>query len=600
MTDLRVTELDFDTIKTNLKTFLKSKPEFTDYNFEGAGLSVLLDALAYNTHYNAINANMIGSEMFLDTAQNRSSIVSRAKELNYLPTSKTASVATLRVTFVPVGSPNPAVISKNTQFNAILNNKNYLFITTEAYNVVPVNDVYTADIDVYQGGYATYNYVVDSLNPNQRFIIPNKDVDTRFLSVKVKDTSVSVTDREYLYSSNVVKDAITSTSEVYYLQETFDGYFEVKFGDDVLGRNPTDGSIITIEYLITAGADANGIQSFTRLSTVAGTTNVSITVLSGSAGGADIEDIESIRTMATKFYQSQNRALTTDDYSVIIKKNYPIIKDAVVWGGEDNLPTPVYGKVFVSLEPNSGYYLNEVTKAQILADIRSSYAVVTVKPEYVAPEYLYINVSSNVNYNSSETIKTVSQLQTLVSSAITTFFADFVDIFNSSVILSKLSSAIDDADTSITGNTTGISLDYRLSPTTNVATRYTVDFANPVKPGLLTSTTFSVSGVSGYYFRDVPTGVAPYSTGVIQIVRSIGGTIEVLDSAAGTIDYTTGYVVLTNFITSGFTGSYITITSTLLPSVTEVNLTSINNEVITNGRNQILKLNNIVANVVAK
>ena len=313
---LDVTELDFDEIKTNLKTFLKQQDQFTDYDFEGSGMSVLLDLLAYNTHYNAVYANMLANEMFLDTADLKNSIVSHAKHVGYTPVSATSGTANITITFNSA-SASSRTVNKGTAFTSSVDDVSYQFIIRDAVTVTPVDGVYTLTTDIREGTLVTNKYTVDTTDANQRFLIENDLVDTATLAVTVQNSSSDSTTNTYTLASDL--GAVTNTSKIYYLEQVEQGKYEVVFGDGVLGAALSNGNIVTLEYIVSTGVASNGATTFTASSTVGGESDITIVTNSNSAGGSEPETVESIRFNAPKQFSAQNRAVTPEDYKTIIR-----------------------------------------------------------------------------------------------------------------------------------------------------------------------------------------------------------------------------------------------------------------------------------------
>jgi len=384
---LRVTELDFDTIKQNIISYLSQYPGFTDYNYEGSALSVLINALAYNTHYLAFYMNMLSSEAFLDSAVLRQSVVSHAKHLNYMPTSRKAATSIVNITVDPSpATPAFITIPKGHQFTASSDSTDFIFSTKEALTITPVSGVYTAtDVPIIQGEWYTYTSLVDNTIPKQRFIIPDANVDVSTITVKVQNSTTDLTQEVYSFVSDF--NLLTPTDKVYFLQESENERYEVYFGDNVIGQKPVDGNIVIVEYLVTDGEAGNYIGNgntattkFYSASPIQNYSSVVVTTLTPGFGGAEKEDIEHVRFAAPKNYQAQNRAVTINDYKTLLVRDYPNALSLSIWGGEDNEP-PAYGKVFISIRPVQGYELTRTTKEYIKNTILKKYNVVSIVPE---------------------------------------------------------------------------------------------------------------------------------------------------------------------------------------------------------------------------
>ena len=380
---LQVTELDFDNIKTNLKTYLKGQSEFSDYNFEGSGLSTLVDLLAYNTHYLAMNANYFTNEMFLDTATSRDSVVSHAKELGYTPRSARAPKAFVDIS-VPVVNPNitSVTMSKGTRFTTNFDGTTYGFLVNEDItSSVSGSRASFVNVPIYEGTLATAKYTVDSNNPDKKYLITSNRADTTTLKVSVQTSATDTRLATYKLATELTN--VTATSQVYFLQEEHHGEFEVYFGDNVLGQGLVDGNIVILEYIVTNQAEANGATLFSAPS-IGGQSGASVTTIADATGGDVPETIQSIKYYAPLNYTAQNRAVTAFDYKALIPKVYPNVKSIQVWGGEDNDP-PVYGQVYVSLTPTAGTTLTQSQKANIVSDLKQ-YNIASVRPVIVDPE----------------------------------------------------------------------------------------------------------------------------------------------------------------------------------------------------------------------
>ena len=399
---LEVSELDFDTIKTNLKNFLSDQNEFADYDFDASGLSVLLDLLAYNTHYNAFYLNMIANEMFLDTASIRSSVVSRAKHLGYTPVSQKGAKAFVDITITPANTPATIIIEKDTQFTATVNGISYTFCTANSATVnVNANGIYTsANVELTQGVPLTHKYTANTNDPDQRYLLPNANTDTSTLTVKIQTSATN--SNLYTYAAANDTTTVNSTANVYYLEEDEEGRFEVLFGDDVIGRKLAMGNIVILSSLVSDGAEPNGAKTFVPVSGVGGYSNVVVSTVTNGVGGAERDSISTIKFNAPRNYQAQNRAVTINDYKRLLERDYPAAESIVAWGGEDNDP-PVYGKVYLAVKPQTGLTLSTSTKAFIADTVLGNRNIVSITPEVVDPDYMYVTVTSSVKYDSTKT-----------------------------------------------------------------------------------------------------------------------------------------------------------------------------------------------------
>ncbi len=547
-TKLEISELDFDGIKANLKTFLSQQNEFTDYNFEGSGMSVLLDTLAYNTHYLAYNANMLANEMYLDSADLRSSVVSLAKQVGYTPTSCTSSTAVLDV-LVNNASGASLTMSRGTKFTTTVDGQSYSFVNNADVSITPASGVYQFnDLTVYEGSYLNYKYTVSTSDIDQRFIIPNDSVDTTTLTVKVQESSSDSTTNTYKLADGIT--ALDSTSKVYFLQEVEGGRFEVYFGDGVLGKAVADGNIVILDY-INCNRDApNGASSFTLSGTIGGFSSATITTDSNASGGTGLETIASIKYNAPRDYTAQDRAVTAEDYKTLVKSLYANAQAVQVYGGED-AETPDYGKVYISIKAKSGSNLTVATKESIVTSLKQ-YAVASVTPVIIDPETTYITLVVNFKYNSGITTKDVTTLQTNVLSKVATYNNDTLEDFTGMFRYSKLIEAVNDADTSILSNITTLKMYKYFTPTLNSGVKYTLSFNNALynphsghnasAGGIISSTGFKInddSSANEHFLDDDGEGNlrAYYLSGTTRIYT---------DSTFGTVNYTTGEVILTS------------------------------------------------------
>ena len=547
-TKLEISELDFDGIKSNLKTFLSQQNEFTDYDFEGSGMSVLLDVLAYNTHYLGYNANMLANEMYLDSADLRSSVVSLAKQVGYTPTSCTSSTATLTV-LVNDASGASLTMSRGTKFSTTVDGQSYSFVNNADVSITPVSGVYQFDnLTVYEGSYLNYKYTANTSDIDQRFIIPNDSVDTTTLTVKVQESSSDATTNTYTLATGIT--GLDSTSKVYFLQEVEGGRFEVYFGDGVTGKTIADGNIVILDY-INGNRDApNGATTFTLSGTIGGFSSATITTVSNASGGTGLESISSIKYNAPRDYSAQDRAVTAEDYKTLVKGLYANAQAVQVYGGED-AATPDYGKVYISIKAKSGSNLTTATKESIVQSLKS-YAVASVTPVIIDPETTFITLVVNFKYNSGITTKDVSTLQTNVLTKIASYNNDTLEDFAGMFRYSKLIEAVNDADTSILSNITTVKMYKYFTPTLNSGLKYTLSYNNALyNPhsghnssggGVISSSGFKVNNDSSLneHFLDDD------GAGNLRLYYLSGTTRVYTDSTYGTVDYATGEVVLTS------------------------------------------------------
>ena len=547
-TKLEISELDFDGIKSNLKTFLSQQDEFTDYDFEGSGMSVLLDVLAYNTHYLGYNANMLANEMYLDSADLRSSVVSLAKQVGYTPTSCTSSTATIDV-LVNNASGASLTMSRGTKFTTTVDGQSYSFVNNADVSITPTDGVYKfSNLTVYEGSYLNYKYTVNTSDIDQRFIVPNDSVDTTTLTVKIQESSSDATTNTYALATGITE--LDATSKVYFLQEVEGGRFEVYFGDGVLGKAVADGNIVILDY-INCNRDApNGATTFSLSGTIGGFSSATVTTVSNASGGTGLESINSIKYNAPRDYTAQDRAVTTEDYKTLVKSLYANAQAVQVYGGED-AATPDYGKVYISIKAKSGSNLTTATKDSIVTSLKK-YAVASVTPVIIDPETTYITLVVNFKYNSGITTKDVTTLQTNVLTKIASYNNDTLEDFAGMFRYSKLVEAVNDADTSILSNITTVRMYKYVTPTLNSGLKYTINFNNALyNPhsghnssggGIISSTGFKVNNDSSAneHFLDDD------GAGNLRLYYLSGTARVYTDATYGTVNYTTGEVVLTS------------------------------------------------------
>jgi hypothetical protein len=485
MTDrLRVTELDFDTIKSNLKNFLKSQNEFTDYDFDGSGLSVLLDVLAYNTHYNAYYLNMIANESFLDTALLRNSVISHAKKFGYVPRSASAARATINFTVNSLNStPGSLTLPRGYTFlSSLLDNKVYNFVTLEDTTVTKTGTSFVfSDLKIYEGFLSEYSFNhSQSSNPKQIFTIPETNIDTSTLKVTVQQSTSNSESIVYTLATDVLD--LNANSKVYFLQEGINDQYEIYFGDDVIGKKIPDGGVVNVTYLSTNGSLANRANNFVGTAPVSSFTTFSAIPVAASAGGSEKETVDQIKFAAPLQFTAQNRAVTKNDYVKLIQQRYPQFDAVNVWGGEENDP-PVYGKVFISAKPKLGFEVSDTEKEYFINEIVKPISVLTVTPEFVDVDYNYVKLTSTVYFDPTKTNLNTSTLTSKVQNAINSFSTSNLNQFNSLFSSSKLRTDIDDSDVSILSNELIVFLSKKFRPILNQTNNYTLDFGLELSRG---------------------------------------------------------------------------------------------------------------------
>jgi hypothetical protein len=527
---LQVAELDFDTIKTNLKSYLKQQSQFQDYDFEGSGLGVLINLLAYNTHYNAYYLNMVANESFLDTALLRDSVVSHAKTLGYVPYSKSASKAIVNITVESdsttvdtVTIPKGFVLLSNT-----IDNQTYNFNVMADTSVTKSGTkYYFENLEVKEGQFVAYSFTQDeSANPKAIFEIPDADVDTNTISISVRPS----TSNSQVTIYNKVTDVldVTNSSEVYFLQESKGGKYKIYFGDGVIGKKINDGSIININYLSTSGSIANKASSFVVSSPIGPYTNILVDTVAVAAGGSNRETVSEVKYNAVAQFATQNRLVTFKDYESYITKNYPTLDSISVWGGEEETP-PVYGKVFISIKPKADYYISETEKQRILNDIVKPKSIVSVQTEFRDPEYLYLLVNNYIQYDPKKTTVSADGIKNNIRNAIIGYRNSKLNKFDAKFILSKMQDSIDATNlNSIIGSETVVRLQKRFLPILNQSKNYTINFNAPLHRGTitnkLTSTSFNVLDTDGVERTVILDEIPQSYSGVTSIGVTDAGT----------------------------------------------------------------------------
>ena len=576
--------LDFNTIKDNLKTYLKSQDTFKDYNFEGSGLSTILDVLAYNTQYNAFYLNMVANEMFLDTALQRSSVVSHAKLMNYVPKSSIAPTSFVDVKVTGVSNTSLTIPTHTNFLSESIGGVNYNFVTinpiTENTDLAN-NTVIFKDVEIKQGIPVEKQFTVDStVNPTTKFELPDSNIDTSSILVYVGESVTNSQMFVYDYAQNYLE--LDGTSQVYFLNETLTGTYEIYFGDGVIGKKLIDGNLVFISYIVTQGTSAAGANNFVMMDYIPGFTNTVVYPLVAATQGSERESIDSIKYQAPKNYSAQKRAVTKDDYITLLQQNtIGVPFDAVnVWGGQENDP-PVYGQVFICVKPKDTYTLTDTQKTRLIQDVIKPISVMTVEPTIVDPDYTYLKINANVVYNPNKTNLTSSQIQDLIKNKIKDFTKSTLNTFNSTFSASELTYEIQKLNDSIVANELSLQLQKKIYPTLSTTQTYYMHFGVPLKKGMFESGINSSPAVKirdplnlsniidGIYIEEVPSstgGVASISvtnpgfgyeyTPIVKIigdgtgaeaiaVRNTNGTIKSITVTASGNNYTSAIVTVT-------------------------------------------------------
>ena len=579
MSFTQFTNLDFNTLRAQIKDYLRSNSNFTDFDFEGSNFSILIDTLAYNSYITAYNTNMAVNESFIDSATLRENVVSLARNIGYVPRSKKSAVATVSFN-VDVSSINAQQVKLNAGLVALgaVQGGTFTFSIPEDITVTPTSDGLAtfSNIQIYEGNYLTKTFVVDSSQANQRFILPNANIDTSSIRVEVSDSNGILTYNAY---TNIFD--VNSESRLFLVQEVDDERYQIMFGDNILGKKPANGSIITVSYIVTNGQDGNNAANFTfsgRLTYISSgvdvdvTSNISVlTTNQSSENGDSIESIDNIKYLAPRVYASQYRAVTPNDYKSLIPFLYPNIDSVSAYGGEE-LDPPEFGKVYITVKPKNGEFLSAVAKDSIKNDLKK-YTVAGIKQEFLDLMYLYVEYESTVSFDSGFVANKLN-LQTRILSAIESYSksAD-INSFGGRLKYSKLLSQIDKVDTGITSNITTLVIRRNLVPSYNSIATYEVCYGNKFHADLegfnVRSSAFQLEGVDGnVYLTDFPNN--DQLTGIVKFFTIDNGVITYINNNAGTVDYVKGEVILFP----------VTITSTLLENRIEIEATPESNDIV--------------------
>ena len=565
---LNLVSLDFENVKSSLKDYLKSQSVFRDYDFDGSNMNVLLDVLSYNTFMNAFYLNMAASEGFLDSAQLRSSIISHAKELNYTPRSARSSKGVVNVTFtVTSGNTNAFEIPKGTQFSGTNANGGFTFVTSEAHTLTSASNIFTMNnLSIYEGSYINETFTVDNSIESQKFILSNPDVDTTSISVTlIEDDGATLTD--FSQAPNLY--GLNANSNIYFIQSTLDGYYEIVFGDGTFGRVPKNNASILVTYRVSNGDAANQIQTF-AIDRDLGTfnnvsVNASVSTVAAAADGATVETIESIRYRAPRHYQTQDRAITTNDYANMIYENYPEVKAVNVYGGETVFGSVEYGKVFISPVSYSGATITNSLKTDIINYLSNKNSV-GITPIIVDPNFIYIvpTITAYVDFN--KTTMSPADIKALLLNSVSAYNTKYLENFNTAFRYSKFVAALNDADISIASIQVYNAIKKIETPPLNAKTTINFDFHQAISPGTISSGNFLLSDGLTYSLTDFN------PTNVTFTQEIFGNTIQVKNSSnviylklndptkqtyvpVGTVDYTNGRIAISSITIADFLGS---------------------------------------------
>jgi len=571
-TNLKIDGVNFQQIRENFKNFLKNQDQFKDYNFDASGISTLLDILSFNTYYNSFYVNMIATETNLATAQRRNSIINLASSLNYTPKSKTSAKITGTIVLTVTGSPSSITLPRYSTFSAVNEGVTYTFVTNEPLTFTSATNYTLNNVQLIQGRNVQERYTVNLNDGTQRFLINNANVDTETLLVRVQTSTTIGTLRVFEKALNFVE--IKSDTLAYFLREVEDEKYEIEFGDDVIGLALDNDNIVIIDYLVTEGADANQIRELTFTSTVASVTDATFTANDVALGGEDRESLERVKFAAPKFYAAQNRAVTVEDYRAILL-SAPNVGSVAVWGGEDNDP-PAYGKVFIAIKPSEGETLTSTEKDSIVRTILKNKKILTIQNEIVDPEFIFVTVFADVKYDPEQTIAAEASVKSKVLDTIKNYNDTDINQFSKYLRYSKLSRLIDTCERSILSCNLTLNMYKELDVQLGQSARYEISFSNRINSATLgrptsqayasgfqiTSTAFSYGGFNNCFLED--------NNGIIRIFRRVEQAVFGVSQNIGTIDYTTGKIILTDFNPTAIAAGGVTLKIFATPASTDI------------------------------
>tara|TARA_B100001094_G_scaffold17669_1_gene15250 strand:+ start:326 stop:2131 length:1806 start_codon:yes stop_codon:yes gene_type:complete len=551
----QLNNLDFTDIKVALKDYMRAQSDFTDYDFEGSALSNILDVLAYNTYYTAFNTNMVVNEMYLDSATLRDNVVSLAKQLGYTPKSITAPTASVDMALTFTGtSPSTVTIKAGSGFVTNYDGSLYRFVLRDDNKVEVANSVATfSAIPIYEGSYISTATTIDTSIKDQRFYLDNAGIDTTTVKVRVYKAINSTIFDDYTAANNILD--IGAVDKVFFLSEKEDERYELFFGDGVLGKKLEDGNVVEISYIVTNGDSTNGAKTFTFNGVMQDENNAnialpytvtSLTTVSNASGGAPIETIDKIKFNAPKYYGSQNRAVTGNDYKAIVRNLYPAVSDIIVFGGEDQVP-PAYGKVFLSVKPTEAAALSAFTKNELTSELKK-YTVASIRPEFVDPSILFLELTSNIYYNGTKTKMLPTEVASKVATAITEYLkTSGTEKFNGKFRYSKFIGVIDNTDRAINSNDTDVTMRKDFIAQINSSSYYEVCYGNPFLIDC-NNPVVSSTGMTVFEYPNV-TSYLEDRSGKLVLYRldSITGEKILLNDSIGTVDYIKGEIIMTDF-----------------------------------------------------
>lgn len=548
-TSIDLVGLDFQTIKTNLKTYLKNNSSFKDVDFEGSNINTLIELLSYNTYMNSFYTNMVASEMFIDTAQLRDSVVSHAKSLNYTPRSFVSASAQINVSITPSSPTTNVVIPKGTTFTSRVGSNTYTFSTadTEVINT-STGGVFSTSMVVYEGTYVADSFTMNYSNTSQRFVLSNPNIDTSSVSVTVIEDGGS---SSIAYTKSDTLIGIGSSSRVFFIEAAENQQYEIKFGDDIFGRKPKDGAVVIVEYRNSSGELPNGASVFINDGNIDSHSNVSISTALTASGGSVAETVESIRFNAPRNFQVQGRAVTTSDYETILKANFADIQSISAYGGE-TLDPPSFGKVFISVDVFNADGTPQ-NRIRAFRDFIRDKTPVSIDVEFVEPQFMYAHIDTSVKYNVSATSKQVNDIKALVAAKISQFGLDNLDGFNKTLYYSRLTEAIDSADPSIVSNNTDVTAVFYAPIVNNTATNISLDYGFEIlqETGVDLVTPERHVGhnvvTSAFSFAGGRSIIVDDSDGVLFLAKYVGNAVEVIKQV-GSVDYARGLINVNNLI----------------------------------------------------
>lgn len=580
----QITELDFNNIKSEIIDFIKSNPTFSDYNFEGSALNAIADILAFNTHSNAYFANMIHNEGFIDTAQKRSSVVSKAKELGYTPKSVSCASAFINLSVSGINTNTSVTIPRGTQFSSKNDNGTYQFLVADSVSSTTTGTTRVFNNIKLVSGKQVQNYFTVDTNTNIRsiFTIPNKNVDISTLKVFVRTNINSISTTEFFKSENVFE--ATSTSNLYFVQESYDGFFQIYFGNNVLGIQPVNGNVIDIDYMVSdVYGLPNGCEVFTLASSIAGSTNAVVSTTQKAFGGSGKEEIDSIKFNAVKSNSARNRSITVNDYELILKEKFNFIKSVSVWGGEDNMP-PVYGKVFISIQPVGGFQITDYVKKNMLTPVIRNSSILTVIPEFVNPTYTNLEFNTKIKFNPLKTTLPQIDVETSIKNSIFNYISE-ISSFNRDYLESELMTKIINVDPGIVSVSIDKLVGFKMTPIIGIESNHIRSVNNEIEQGSIKSTKFITYNSDGQHtvlIKEIPQKITSIinqdgSTSFVAYLGMYSGSI--LIDEIGTVNLQTG-----EFNISYVLWSYMSSTRHI-----SITCRCVNDDIIVK-RNQILNL----------